>query len=89
MSCCGGAKRSNVIPMHSVRTESAATQSFEPRTTVVIFQYIGKSSLTVYGPASGRKYWFRGHAAELAVDLRDRESMRGVPNIREVRVATV
>ena len=88
MSCCGGAKRSNVFPMRSVRT-SAAMPSFEPQTTVVIFRYIGRSSLTVYGPASGRKYWFRGQGTELAVDLRDRESMRDVPNIREVRLATV
>jgi hypothetical protein len=48
------------------------------------FRYVGWSYMTFYGP-SGRKYRFRRHGQEIAVDPRDRDFVRDVPNVREVK----
>ena len=89
MSCCGR-KRSNFVAMPTTTTPDTPSVPIPgSQMTVAIVQYVGHSSLTVYGPSTGRKYWFRGYGAELAVDLRDRASLREVPNLREVRMATV
>jgi hypothetical protein len=48
------------------------------------FRYIGWSYMTFYGP-SGRKYRFRRHGQEITVDPRDRDFVRDVPNVREVK----
>jgi hypothetical protein len=55
--------------------------------SVAIFRYEGEGSLTVIGPATGRKYWFERNGAEVAVDLRDRAAVTQVPKVRLVRVA--
>jgi len=49
-----------------------------------IFRYVGRNYLLFYGP-SGRKYRFRKYGQELEVDPRDRDFVRDVPNVREVR----
>jgi hypothetical protein len=54
--------------------------------TVAIFRYDGGTSLTVWGRVTAKKYWFAGPGSEVAVDLRDRASMRQVPQLREVRL---
>ena len=86
MSCCGGS-RSKVIPMTNA---AATTHSVPPpapaRPTLVIVRYDGKGTLTGYGKATGRKYRFPP-SVEVAVDIRDRASLRGVPNLREIRFA--
>lgn len=51
---------------------------------VATFRYIGYSYMTFYGP-SGRKYRFRKHGQEIQVDPRDRDFVRDVPNVREVK----
>jgi hypothetical protein len=56
------------------------------RYSMAIFRYDGNTSLTVYG-ASGKRYRFSEPGAEVAVDPRDRESLRKVPVLREVRLA--
>ncbi|HVR39104.1 MAG TPA: hypothetical protein VMU84_08400 [Thermoanaerobaculia bacterium] len=55
--------------------------------SVAIFRYDGRTTLTVIGRVTGRRYWFREPGAEIAVELRDRASMQQVPNVREVRLA--
>lgn len=52
-----------------------------------VFRYIGHSYMVFYGP-SGRKYRFRKHGQELAVDPRDADFVRDVPNLCEVRPLT-
>lgn len=85
MSCCGG-NRSRVAstqsPSPAPRTDHAHTGA-----SVAIFRYEGRTALTVWGRETGRKYWFSSPGAEIAVDLRDRASMRQVPNVKEVRLA--
>jgi hypothetical protein len=54
---------------------------------VAVFRYEGDGSLSVIGPATGRKYWFERNGAEVPVDLRDRAAVTQVPKVRLVRVA--
>jgi hypothetical protein len=48
----------------------------------VVFEYVGHSSLTVVGPASGRCYQFSRTGASLVVDERDRETLNGIRSLR-------
>ena len=84
MSCCGNRSRSALPSSSSApRPQTAHAGGY----SMAIFRYEGRTSLTAYGPATGRKYHFPRPGAELAVDLQDREAMRGVPNLRETRLA--
>jgi hypothetical protein len=51
---------------------------------VTVFRYVGNTYMLFYGP-SGKKYRFSGYGAEREVDPRDREFVRNIPNLREVR----
>jgi hypothetical protein len=51
----------------------------------VDFEYLGTASLTAVGPVTGQRYRFDNRTARVvAVDVRDRDSLAGVPNLREV-----
>ncbi len=83
MSCYGNRSR-------SAPPSPSAPRSFTARVegdSMAIFRYVGRASLTAYGPATGRKYHFARPGSELAVDLRDRDEMRTVPNLRETHLA--
>lgn len=83
MSSCGGG-RTRVS--RSFERPSAEPFIGPPsRSSVVVFRYEGSTKMAVYGEVTGRKYWFAYPGAEVAVDVRDRGFMRGVPNVREVR----
>lgn len=85
MSCCGGNRARAGLP-----ASVSASQSETPRPqalSAAIFRYEGSGSLTVIGPATGRKYWFERAGAELAVDLRDRAAVAQVPKVTQVRIA--
>ncbi|MBX3622507.1 MAG: hypothetical protein KF891_21280 [Rhizobacter sp.] len=47
-----------------------------------VFEYVGATSLTVVGPASGRCYRFGGPGASLFVDQRDRETLAHIRSLR-------
>jgi len=85
MSCCGGNRRTHIVSMtapaapHVEATRIGATRA--------VFRYDGARELTVFGTVTGRRYWFSSPGAEVLVDLRDRPSMRRVPNVIEVRLA--
>jgi hypothetical protein len=84
MSCCGNRSRA------AQPSASAAPRAFAAPSggvSLAIFRYEGRTSLTAYGPSTGRKYFFARPGAEVAVDLRDRAEMRNVPNVREIRLA--
>ena len=88
MSCCGGNRTRAVMPA-SVSTSSSRPPQpvYTPPATLAIFRYEGEGTLTVIGPATGRKYWFERNGAELAVDMRDRAAVAKVPRVRQVRMA--
>jgi len=48
-------------------------------------EYVGRTSLSAIGPATGRRYRFGMPGARVAVDLRDRQSLLSIPHLRQIR----
>jgi hypothetical protein len=48
----------------------------------VMFEYVGATALTVFGPSSGRRYRFERPGAQVAVDPLDLAALRTVPQLR-------
>ncbi len=65
MACCGSRRAAAVM---------------EPRAAVT-FEYVGRSTLRVVGPATQRHYWFGQPGARVVVDARDAEAVAGVPHL--------
>ena len=86
MSCCGGSRSKLAPPVASALSGQPASRPAPARPTLVVVRYDGKGTLTGYGSATGRKYRFPPHT-EVAVDIRDRQSLHGVPYLHEVRFA--
>ena len=87
MSCCGKMRASAGAPgMIASAAGAAPAYARAPRLRVsrVIFEYVGRTGLTVIGLGSGRRYRFDRHGARLEVDLKDRASLAGVPQLRQV-----
>jgi hypothetical protein len=80
MSCCGG-QRSQA---GAVGLNHAGMQSSSARHSVAFMQYVGRSGLTVVGPATGKRYRFDTPGAILAVELPDRASLAALPMLRQV-----
>jgi hypothetical protein len=70
----------------SASSSQPAPPVYTPPPSLAVFRYEGEGSLTIIGPATGRKYWFERYGAELAVDLRDRAAVAKVPKVRQIRV---
>lgn len=68
MSCC-----------NSKRQSVSTHQPSEVR-----YRYVGLSSLTVYGSATGKVYHFTKQGDEILIDGRDTLGMSSVPNVRRV-----
>jgi len=69
MSCCGDKRRA---------------LSAIPASPAVMFEYRGRTSLTVVGVVTRRIYWFAGPGARVAVHARDAESINGVPDLAAI-----
>jgi hypothetical protein len=80
MSCCGKSRA-----QFSARTQlrASAVVSVQPVGTVV-FEYTGRSRLTVIGPVTRTRYDFVGHGARLNVDRRDSNSIAMVPALQRI-----
>lgn len=50
----------------------------------MLFEYVGRTGMTVVGPATGTRYRFDRPGARLAVDPRDHAAMAAVPHLRRV-----
>lgn len=73
------------MPIGAHRPGLAAVQNEPPpRRPGVYFEYIGRTGLTVYGPATGRCYRFQASGAVAAVDPRDAPSLAAVPHLRSL-----
>jgi hypothetical protein len=83
MGCCG----SNRGRVYGAAAAAAPVVPARHYATVAVFRYDGTTGMTIVGPTTGRKYWFEGPGAEVAVDLRDRASIAQIPMVREVRLA--
>lgn len=85
MSCCGdryagpqGRAASSVPPSRAPASGAPVDPTFE---------YVGRTSLTVTGPATGRHYRFESTGARHVVSRYDAPSLLYVPNLRQVRRA--
>lgn len=74
MSCCGKG-RSHL---------SAASNHTPSRPATVVFEYVGRTRVSVIGPATGTSYRFDRPGARVLVDSRDRASLSTIPLLRQV-----
>jgi hypothetical protein len=49
-----------------------------------MFEYVGRTGMTIIGPVSGRRYRFDRPGARVPVDSRDRPSLAAIANLRQV-----
>jgi hypothetical protein len=73
MSCCG-----------KVRSRVTATQADSARPKGFLFEYVGRTSLTIIGPATRTGYCFARPGSRVMVDSRDRASLATIPVLRQV-----
>ncbi|HZC42615.1 MAG TPA: hypothetical protein VE195_00480 [Acidobacteriaceae bacterium] len=81
MSCCGNGRRVLIEEPQShpgiVRTERAMYSA-------ALFQYNGKSRLTVVGSGTKTVYQFNGRGSRVVVNGRDAASLAAVPSLVRV-----
>jgi hypothetical protein len=73
MSCCGKA-----------RSRVAATLGGTVRPKALLFEYVGRTSLTITGTATRTSYRFPRPGARVVVDARDQPSLAAIPLLRIV-----
>jgi len=83
MSCCGGRSR---IVSASLPSAGGGTGTFDARPTHVVFRSEADLPIVVIGGVTKTKYRFAGFDDEVAVDIRDRKSVRQVSRLRELRI---
>lgn len=66
------------------KSREATPIMFESRRIVVLFEYIGRSSLTIHGFISGKQYSFDRPGDILEVDERDRNLLLAMPSLRQL-----
>ena len=49
-----------------------------------VFEYVGRTGLTVTGPMTGLRYRFDRPNAQVQVDPRDRQALAAIPALRVV-----
>jgi hypothetical protein len=86
MACCG--RRAMIHEPGLARRPSALTQlppaTATGRQSYLVFEYAGRTGMTVVGGVSGRRYRFDAPGARVAVDPMDRASLSAVPHLRAV-----
>ena len=82
MSCCG--QRTPNGPPPRPRPATPPRGPGPDQRVAAVFQYTGRTALSVAGPVTGRIYRFAGPGASERVDLRDRAGLRLVPVLREI-----
>jgi hypothetical protein len=72
MSCCGEGRKSMVrqVPV--------------ARSTTALFEYVGRTALTIIGPGTRTSYRFDRPGSRVLIDGRDRASLAAVPVLRQV-----
>lgn len=84
MGCCGKSReRMKAAPSLRNAPPSPQANAVWPAGTVV-FEYTGRTRLTVIGPITHTRYEFTGFGARLYVDQRDSVSVATVPALRRV-----
>jgi hypothetical protein len=78
---------SSVTASNHERAANSAPPPAEARTPV-IFEYVGKTGLTVVSPTTGIRYRFDRPGAQLAADQRDQALLLYVPNLRPAKATS-
>jgi len=86
--CCGK-KRQMLDQVYNSTNEKTYHQNNLKRELInsskgVLFEYIGKTGLTAYGGATRKSYRFNSNGMIVNVDLRDKEYLMRIPNLRLV-----
>jgi len=85
MSCCGNSRRQQAAPAQNAPAAApAGTVGETSARGPVYYEYIGATSITVRGAATGTIYRFGSFGSRVAVDGRDVPTMDTVPNLRRV-----
>lgn len=85
MSCCGRGTRSPGGGSRTVdgrATRDLGASGTRHRGPEESLQYTGASTLTAYGPISGRSYHFGSPGAVVPVDPRDVPWLAAIPKLR-------
>ena len=73
--CNCGKRRQNPV-------DASTTPQNAPAPGRPLFEYVGATALTVFGPVSGRRYRFERTGARLTADPRDGNALQTVPLLR-------
>ena len=88
MPCCGKGREQlrGLAPSHPAPKPAYNAPALQRRVyyTRVLFQYTGKTALTVVSSKTGRRYRFDAPGARVEIDLRDRPLLADVPNLRQI-----
>lgn len=82
MSCCGQ-KRSQLSLSGRVAAGGKGGVAPTP-SPVVLFEYTGKTGITIIGSGTGRTYRFSHPGTRVQIDIRDLSSLAAVPNLSRV-----
>lgn len=88
MPCCGDqrgqfqAPRTKPLSTNPTVATTSGVQSAPKGTT--FFQYVGQTSLTAIGAATGKHYHFHAPGVRLAVDPSDVYSLRALSRLKQV-----
>jgi hypothetical protein len=74
MACCGGQRQGTIRPV--------AVDSLRRTPAPISFVYVGDSTLTVIGGATGRSYHFDYPGSRLEVHARDAPGLVSIPMLR-------
>ena len=86
MPCCGQGRRQAVAASQNGVTQNSVTKAARvtPNSMYRVFEYTGTSSITVVGRTTGSTYRFAHRGSRVQVDIRDLQSIAGVPDLRTV-----
>jgi hypothetical protein len=77
--CCG---RNQKSLQYNAPNRVAAFPASENTRLGSMFQYLGKTALTVVGPITGARYRFERPGSQLSVNPRDRAGLLRVPVLK-------
>ncbi len=95
MGCCGQSRKqfhthsqNSSVPGSQAETTSANRPDAVSGDNAesVQYEYIGATSITVRGPATGNIYRFRAYGDRVIVDARDASMIDSVPDLRRVHL---
>lgn len=84
MPCCGQTRAKETIDAAERARIAAAVSARRPVYRAVTFEYTGRTSLTVTGPATGARYLFQSPGARAQVDGLDSVALATVRVLRRV-----